>query len=476
MYLRQSTSQAIKIGPFIDATDGKTEETALSIAAADVRLSKDGGNYAASSSGGATHDELGMYDKTLSTTDTNTVGELVVSVHDNANHLPVQHRYWVLEERVYDLLFGASATGDVTVESINSGVITAAVIAADAITSAKIADDAISNEHLADSVAVGALYGGGVWFDDSAGTTGTTVGTHGIPTNPVNDFDDAVTLAGSTGLDKIFVVNSAATPTSAVGSVKVIAVGAGCTYNVNSQVHTDTELEGLSAFGNFGASSDIRVRGGIFSSSNAVGGEIVEAALTGLVQPRGSFWTYLFNCYHLASSTFTLDMTNNSANVAAANFSGAVTLTNMDSTNTVIIDGNCSVTIDGTCTGGTVIVRGQVDVTDNSGAAVTVTAITGVNLTQINGETSPVETWARILNATIDTTITSGGGSTTTFSAAGIPTLADDRLIDKVGVFVDGGAIIRGFVVRDYVESTKTLTVDTLDTAPSNGDRFLIFA
>jgi hypothetical protein len=121
-------------------------------------------------------------------------------------------------------------------------------------------------------------------------------------------------------------------------------------------------------------------------------------------------------------------------------------------------------------------VRGQIDVTDNANNTVTVTAVTGVNLTEIMGETAPVETWVRILNATIDATVTSGGGSTDSWSSTGIPTTNDAQLIDKVGVFVDGNAKLRGFVVTGYTDSTKTLTVDRLNVAPGNGDRFLIFA
>lgn len=113
MFLRQSTAQVIKVGPFLDDTDGKTAETALTLTNTDFRLSKDGGNFASSSTGSGTHDELGVYNKTLSTTDTNTVGELVVHVHESGA-LPVTHRYWVLEEAVYDAYFGASAAGYVS--------------------------------------------------------------------------------------------------------------------------------------------------------------------------------------------------------------------------------------------------------------------------------------------------------------------------------------------------------------------------
>ena len=44
-YLRQSTAQTVRFGPFLDSTDGVTAETALTIAQADMQLSKDGGAF-----------------------------------------------------------------------------------------------------------------------------------------------------------------------------------------------------------------------------------------------------------------------------------------------------------------------------------------------------------------------------------------------------------------------------------------------
>ena len=42
MYLKQSTAATLALGPFVDATDGVTAETGLTISQADVRLSKNG--------------------------------------------------------------------------------------------------------------------------------------------------------------------------------------------------------------------------------------------------------------------------------------------------------------------------------------------------------------------------------------------------------------------------------------------------
>ena len=111
-FLRQSTSQTIRFGPCLDKTDGVSEETGLTLAQADMRLSKDGGAFAQkNAAGNATHDSDGWYSTTLDTTDTNTVGELILNVHQPANMLPVWLRWWVIEEAIYDALFGAAAAG-----------------------------------------------------------------------------------------------------------------------------------------------------------------------------------------------------------------------------------------------------------------------------------------------------------------------------------------------------------------------------
>lgn len=108
-YLKQSTaSQTRIVGPFVDDTDFKTLETGLTIANTDVKLSKNGGTSANKNSGGGTHIANGNYALTFDATDTATVGELHASI-SVAGALVVVAKFIVLEEAIYDALFGASA-------------------------------------------------------------------------------------------------------------------------------------------------------------------------------------------------------------------------------------------------------------------------------------------------------------------------------------------------------------------------------
>jgi len=110
--LRKSTaSQEVLLGPFLDDTDGKTAETALTIANTDIKLWKRGGTTESNkNSGGATHIASGRYYATLDATDTDTVGELIINVAV-AGALPVRLVCCVFEAAVFDSLFASGAAG-----------------------------------------------------------------------------------------------------------------------------------------------------------------------------------------------------------------------------------------------------------------------------------------------------------------------------------------------------------------------------
>jgi hypothetical protein len=111
LYLRQSTaSQEIVLGPFLDSTDGNTEETALTIANTDIKLYKAGATAGVSkNSGGATHDAAGRYSAVLDATDTDTLGNLEVHSHPSGA-LPTKREYVVLTAAMYDWLVAGTGT------------------------------------------------------------------------------------------------------------------------------------------------------------------------------------------------------------------------------------------------------------------------------------------------------------------------------------------------------------------------------
>lgn len=124
-FLKQSTAVDILLGPFIDETDGKTAETGLTISQADVKLSKNGQTLAQKNdSTAAAHDANGYHNCELDATDTNTVGQLTIICHESGA-LPVRLDYHIVEESVYNAMYGASAVGPLSAAAVNAEADTA---------------------------------------------------------------------------------------------------------------------------------------------------------------------------------------------------------------------------------------------------------------------------------------------------------------------------------------------------------------
>lgn len=105
IFLKQSTSVDIGIGPFVDSTDGVTAETALTITQPDIRLKKNGGAWAQKNAAQTlSHEENGWYEVTLDATDTGTLGVLQLAVHESGA-LPVFMSFHVVTANIYDTLF-----------------------------------------------------------------------------------------------------------------------------------------------------------------------------------------------------------------------------------------------------------------------------------------------------------------------------------------------------------------------------------
>src|SRR5574343_1842842 len=119
-YLQANTAVDVLIGPFIDDTDGKTAETALTLSQADIKLSKNGQALAQKNDDtAAAHDANGYYNCELDTTDTNTEGTLTLIVHESGA-LPVRHDFMVLAQAAYISLVTAKDAGfmDVNIKTV----------------------------------------------------------------------------------------------------------------------------------------------------------------------------------------------------------------------------------------------------------------------------------------------------------------------------------------------------------------------
>ena len=149
LFLRRNQAVDVLIGPFVDAGDGQTAETGLTI---DVELSKNGQALANKSDATAPTDDAagsidGYYNCELDATDTNTVGTLKLIAY-NVAALHVFETFQVLEQDIYDAIFGGSATLAASVASIledTATTIPATIATVDTVVDAvKVVTDAIS--------------------------------------------------------------------------------------------------------------------------------------------------------------------------------------------------------------------------------------------------------------------------------------------------------------------------------------------
>ena len=224
MFLKQSTAVTVKVGPFVDATDGVTAETGLTISQADIRITKNGGAFAqTNNAAGATHDENGYYGVPLDTTDTGTLGTLRVSVNESGA-LPVWQDFMIVPANVWDSLFGADKL-QVHVDEMTAGIITATVIADGSIDAATFAAGAINAAAIASDAITDAKVASDVTIASVTGAVGSVTGAVGSVTGNVGG-----NVVGSTGS----VVGAVGSVTGAVGSVTG-AVGS-VTGNVGGNV------------------------------------------------------------------------------------------------------------------------------------------------------------------------------------------------------------------------------------------------
>lgn len=122
--LRANTETIVTIGPFPDATDGKTMEIGVTLSGADSATLKKHNSSSAVDISAATWSAItgqdGYYNLTLTTSHLDTEGSLMVQVQDVDVCLPVKNEFNVLSEAAYDSLYVAKDDGfmDVNVKTI----------------------------------------------------------------------------------------------------------------------------------------------------------------------------------------------------------------------------------------------------------------------------------------------------------------------------------------------------------------------
>jgi hypothetical protein len=237
LIIRQSTAVTVVLGPFVDSTDGVTAETGLTISQADVRLSKNGGAFAqANDANAAAHMENGYYSKALSTTDSNTVGTLVVAVNESGA-LPVWMAFQVVEEAVYDMFFAASAIGYIANQPVDLNTIKTQTVTCAGGVTVPAATLASTTNITAGTITTVTNLTNAPTAGDFTATMKTSIGT-AVAASAVASVTGNVggNVSGSVGS----VVGAVGSVTGAVGSVtgSIGSLGAQAKLDVNAEADT----------------------------------------------------------------------------------------------------------------------------------------------------------------------------------------------------------------------------------------------
>lgn len=130
-FLKADTQIIVRVGPFVDATDGVTPETGITLAAADQAEMLEHNSTAETDISGNTWAAItgcdGWYDLTLTAAQLDTEGMITIVIQDADVCLPVFKDFFVVPANVYDSLFSAAATDYLQVDAVQiSGNATAA--------------------------------------------------------------------------------------------------------------------------------------------------------------------------------------------------------------------------------------------------------------------------------------------------------------------------------------------------------------
>jgi hypothetical protein len=226
---------------------------------------------------------------------------------------------------------------------------------------------------------------GAVWVDTGSANTGAVLHVDGVVDNAVNTYANALVVADAGGFNRYaFSPSDVITITRSHASDSFY--GNNFTVNFNGQI-PPTYIENCLVFGtasNNAGTAHIIKEGTLGLAGLPVtfldhviilGSSVTEVALSPVV--ASSLKIQLADCSgnsiaSMSQSIFDFTATaGTNHELSSARWSGPATMKNMTAGDVVYWHGDGSLTIDATCTGGTIRVTGTLNIIDNASGAVT---------------------------------------------------------------------------------------------------------
>lgn len=206
------------------------------------------------------------------------------------------------------------------------------------------------------------VYEGGVWIDTVAGTAGTDLGYHGIPTRPVSNYADALTLATALGV-KRFYLKPGSSITLTTSHEKWRFIGAG-SIALGGQSIADSIFEGAYEITGLSTGDDAEFIGCGIGTSTLYHAYFDNCLFKGDVTLIAANNYYAHNCADFVASGTTSFTFAATANLYLRNWRGGVEIKSLAAGSECMVDGAGRVIIDTTCSGGSLTVRGSFTITD----------------------------------------------------------------------------------------------------------------
>lgn len=225
---------------------------------------------------------------------------------------------------------------------------------------------------------IGVYEGGQVWIDTVNGTAGTANYENGTVDLPSDNIADATTLATAVGITRFKIApNSNFTLASGYTGFNFSGDGK-WTLGLGGQDLNKTTIIHATVSGTCTSSDEPHFEHCEIGTITLPACEVIHSRLTSTITLSDA-GTYSFdNCFSgvagTSSPVIDFGAAVGNTNLNMRHYSGGIQIQNMGQlgTDNMSLEGNGALTIDATCTGGTIALRGNFKVTDNSGGAVTI--------------------------------------------------------------------------------------------------------
>ena len=297
-------------------------------------------------------------------------------------------------------------------------------------------------------------HGPGIYIDDAAANTGTTIGDDGTLENPVSTIAAALTISGSMGVKRIYLINnSGVTLGAAMKDYEFIGIG---DREVNSIVLGSQDVDG-SHFTNMlisGAQGGVGYITATKCALSSLTGLLIrsyQCSIVNNLQVAGDCYFDYWSSAIAGSGTPDLDINSVvGVDISMRHGSGGIQISNAVSSTTMSVETDGQIIVAITCTSLSLTYRGCCSLTDN-GTTTSITELAGINLANISGE----------INDALDTAISELGVAAPTatptlrtglmllYMALRNKTVVQTSATDAIEFYDDAGTLITKKLLTD---------------------------